>query len=63
MNRHDYEGRRELDPQCAPDWIPVYEVSCDSCGSESTVEGNRPATCPSCGEDDLDALTIAEVTE
>jgi len=63
MNRHDYEGLKMLDPQCEPDYLPLWEVSCDTCGCESKlVEGVRPITCPDCNEDDLDALTITEVT-
>lgn len=63
MNRHDYEGLKMIDPQCEPDYVPEWRVICDTCYHTRYVQGSRPVTCPSCGEDELDALTIAEVTE
>ena len=64
MNRHDYEGLRMLDPQCEPDYVPVWDVYCHTCGHTTVdIVGSRPITCPACDEDELDALNIREVTE
>ena len=58
----DYEGRRELYPQCEPEYTPEWKVVCDSCGMKYKVDGGRPTECAFCTESDLDALTITEVT-
>lgn len=62
MNRHDYEGLRMLDPQCEREYTPGWIVACDDCGTASRTYGSRPEKCPKCGETDLDALNIREVT-
>ena len=62
VRTRDYEGRRELDPQCAPDEVDtVFECQCQSCGEEWVQDYNGSA-CPGCGESDPDWIVCIEVT-
>jgi len=55
----DYEGRKELDPQCAELVDTFYACRCESCGHE-WAEDNEPESCPNCNEDNRDAFSFRE---
>jgi len=64
MSQIEYQGLRQLDPQCEPEYTPVWEVYCHTCGHTTVhIVCSRPTTCPACDENELDALNIREVPE
>lgn len=58
VNR-DWDGRKELDPQCAPDVTIVYTCHCESCGHQWDEE-HEPESCPNCNESSKDAFVYHE---
>lgn len=66
MSLPDYQGQRELDPQCSELDLRdrVTECRCHGCG-ETWEKSADIAACPDCGEsvDDLKAADLYSETE
>lgn len=49
-----YDRKTIPEPDLTPDW----QVDCPNCGVFTQIQKAEPATCPKCGELDIDTLNL-----